>query len=628
MSRATGQKQTLPNQSGPEARRDGWGTRNSNWSRSSPYLEPGASGSRDPPLCFHMRNDLIGIVIGRGGSKIKDIQGTTNTRIHIVRGDTEAEVKIFGSQIMKAKAKSIIETLIKKQEETHNLEQDANNITAHSSAGKDSSTDTISREVKPFIDWDQVRAEFVQWESKKWADLPPIKKNFYIESIPTSSMSQIQVDNWRRDNFNVMCDDLKDGEKRPNPNPTCTFEDAFQNYPEIMHSLKKAGFIKPTPIQAQAWPIVLQGIDLIGVAQTGTGKTLSYLMPGFIHLDSQPIARDKRKGPGMLILTPTRELALQVEAECFKYLYKGLKSLCIYGGGNREAQIHDIANGVDIIIATPARLNDLQMSNSVNLKSITYLVLDEADKMLDLGFKSQIIKILLDVRPDRQTVMTSATWPDSVRQLAKSYLREPMIVYVGTLDLVAVNTVQQNIIVTTEEEKRSLIQKFLESMSPKDKVIVFVSRKLIADDLSSDLSIQGMHVQSLHCNRDQCDREEALDDFKSGKVKILITTDLVSRGLDIQDVTHVYNYDFPQNIEEYVHRVGRTGRAGRTGISITLITQDDFKIAPELIKILERTNQVVPEELVTMAKRVKEHKLKKGTEKKSKKSQRKSEKLY
>ena len=468
--------------------------------------------------------------------------------------------------------------------------------------------DVTARAVQPRIDWDQVKAGVVEWKKRKWADLPPIKKNLYIESKATHSLSEAQVEIWRKENFNIRCDDLTEGEKRPIPKPTCTFEDAFQQYPEIMQSIRRAGFQKPTPIQSQSWPIILQGIDLIGIAQTGTGKTLSYLMPGFIHIHSQPVSRKQRNGPGMLVLTPTRELALQVEAECSKYLYKGLKSVCIYGGGNRKGQIQDVTKGVDIIIATPGRLNDLQMNNFVNLRSITYLVLDEADKMLDLGFEHQIMKILLDVRPDRQTVMTTASWPDSTRRLAQSYLKQPMIVYVGTLDLVTVNTVKQNIIVTTEEEKRSLVKEFLQSLSPKDKVIVFVSRKLVADDLSSDLSIQGIPVQSLHGDREQSDRDQALEDFRTGRVKILIATDLAARGLDVSDVTHVYNYNFPRNIEEYVHRVGRTGRAGKTGESITLVTQDDWKIADELIKILQRANQIVPPNLRSMADRFKKRK--------------------
>ncbi|KAM7044488.1 DEAD box protein 53 [Molossus nigricans] len=590
----------------------GRGGRGSGWSGSSSHPGPRTTGPRGPPLAFKIQNSMVGVVIGRGGSKIKDIQSVTNTKIQIIKGDTEAEVKIFGSKEMKAKAKAAIDILAEKPEKSYNSESILDDAASKPSGGRDLTTDNIVREVRPSIDWDKIRAGVSHWEKRKWADLPPIIKDLYIESEATSSLSQMEADIWRKENFNIMCDDLKDGEKRSIPYPTRTFEDAFQDYPDLMNYIKKAGFQKPTPIQSQAWPIVLQGIDLIGVAQTGTGKTLSYLLPGFIHITSQPTRRGQRNGPGMLVLTPTRELALQVENECSKYSYKNLRSICIYGGVNRKDQVNEIAKGIDIIIATPGRLNDLQINNFINLRSITYLVLDEADKMLDLGFEHQIRKVLLDVRPDRQTVMTSATWPDTIRRLAQSYLKDPMIVYVGTLDLVAVNTVKQNIIVTTEEEKRSLIQEFLQSLSPKDKVIVFVSRKLVADDLSSDLSIQGLCVQTLHGDREQSEREEALDDFNRGNVKILICTDLASRGLDVNDITHVYNYDFPRNIEEYVHRVGRTGRAGRTGISITLMTKSDWKTAPELIKILERSNQRIPEALAIMAEEYKLGKQKTG----------------
>ncbi|XP_008577121.1 PREDICTED: probable ATP-dependent RNA helicase DDX43 isoform X2 [Galeopterus variegatus] len=521
---------------------------------------------QEPPLCFGLKNDWVGSVIGRGGSKIKDIQRTTNTKIQIIRGYTEAEVKIFGSKAMQVKAKTVIDNFVKKQEENYKSECRIGTVAFQPSVGRDVSTaNSVVTEDQPSIDWDQIRKDALKWEKTKWSDLPPIKKNFYIESATTRSMSQEQIDNWRKENFNVMCDDLKDGEKRPIPKPTCKFEDAFHCYPEVMKNIEKAGFQKPTPIQSQAWPIVLQGVDLIGVAQTGTGKTLSYLMPGFIHLDSQPVAREKRNGPGMLVLTPTRELALQVEAECSKYSYKDLRSVCVYGGGDRDRQIQDIKKGVDIIIATPGRLNDMQMNDFVNLRSVTYL---------------------------------------------------------------AVNTVKQNIIVTTEEEKRSHIQTFLESMSPKDKVIVFVSRKAVADHLSSDLILRHLSVESLHGNREQSDREQALENFKTGKVRILIATDLASRGLDVHDVTHVYNYDFPRNIEEYVHRVGRTGRAGRTGMAITLITRNDWRIATELINILERASQSIPEELVSMAERYKANQLKKEREKKMRRPQGKPKKFY
>ncbi|KYO28065.1 putative ATP-dependent RNA helicase DDX43 isoform B [Alligator mississippiensis] len=508
----------------------------------------------------------------RGGAKIRELEDLSGSRIQIIRGEHEAEVKIFGNDVTQNKAKMLIDDLVKRCSQTYPAERTEKAFFKHQdfsyNDSQDSSCDFVkcrNAPQKSVIDWTSLRENKARYEAMKWADLPPIEKNFYKESPTVASMSREEVENWRKENNDITCDDLKGGEKRYIPNPACKFEDAFKHYPDVMANIRKVGFQKPTPIQSQGWPIILQGIDLIGIAQTGTGKTLAYLMPGFVHLDSQPIPRHQRDGPGMLVLIPTRELALQVEAECSKYTYKGIKSICIYGGGDRKGQINMVTKGVDIVIATPGRLNDLQKNNFINLKSITYLVLDEADRMLDMGFEPQIMKILIDIRPDRQTVMTSATWPDGVRRLAKSYLKDPMIVYVGTLDLTAVNTVEQQVVVIPEEEKRAFTRYFIDTMKPTDKVIIFVGKKLTADDLSSDFSLQGIPVQSLHGNREQCDREQALNDFKKGKVRILIATDLASRGLDVHDVTHVFNFDFPRNIEEYVHRVGRTGRAGRTG---------------------------------------------------------------
>ncbi|NWT09232.1 DDX43 helicase, partial [Vireo altiloquus] len=554
------------------------------------------------PLCFHLDSALVGALIGRGGAKIKELEDSSGSRIKVTRGTYEAEVKIFGSTDEQNKAKMLIDNVVTSSGQNY-------------VRGK--TLDIIKPEnnpKKPVINWASLRENRAKYESMKWAGLPPIEKNFYKESSRTASMSQEEVELWRKENNDITCDDLKEGEKRCIPNPVCKFEDVFEHYPDIMANIRKIGFQKPTPIQSQAWPIILQGIDLIGIAQTGTGKTLAYLMPGFIHLTSQPISKDQRGGPGMLVLAPTRELALQVEAECSKYAYKGIKSICVYGGGDRKGQIDMVTKGVDIVIATPGRLNDLQMNNFINLKSITYLA-NEADRMLDMGFEPQIMKILIDVRPDRQTVMTSATWPDGVRRLAKSYLKDPMIVYVGTLDLAAVNTVQQKVVVIPEEKKRAFMHSFIKSMKPKDKVIIFVGKKLTADDLASDFGIQGIPVQSLHGNREQCDREQALDDFKKGKVRILVATDLASRGLDVHDITHVFNFDFPRNIEEYVHRVGRTGRAGRTGEAVTLVTSNDWRFASELIDILERANQVVPDELIAMAERYKQSQMRKEIEK-------------
>ncbi|NXD08152.1 DDX43 helicase, partial [Nothocercus nigrocapillus] len=549
-------------------------------------------------------------ITGRGGAKIRELEESSGAKIQVMKGTCEAEVKIFGSTAVQSKAKMLIEDTIARP---------GQNYTRKKHLDLTKSEDIPQKSV---INWASIRENKARYEAMKWADLPPIEKNFYKESARTASMTKEEVELWRKENNNIICKDLKEGEKRCIPNPVCKFEDAFEHYPDVMTNIRKVGFQKPTPIQSQAWPIILQGMDLIGIAQTGTGKTLAYLMPGFIHLDSQPVPRDQRGGPGMLVLAPTRELALQVEAECSKYTYKGIKSICIYGGGDRKGQINVVTKGVDVVIATPGRLNDLQMNSFINLKSITYLASNEADRMLDMGFEPQIMKILIDVRPDRQTVMTSATWPDGVRRLAKSYLKNPMIVYVGTLDLAAVNTVEQRVVVIPEEEKRAFTRYFIDSMKPKDKVIIFVGKKLTADDLASDFGLQGIPVQSLHGNREQCDREQALDDFKKGKVRILIATDLASRGLDVHDITHVFNFDFPRNIEEYVHRVGRTGRAGRTGEAVTLVTKNDWRVASELIDILERANQAVPSELILMAERYKQFQLKKEIERDVRRPQR------
>ncbi|KAM5164804.1 putative ATP-dependent RNA helicase DDX43 [Mantella aurantiaca] len=586
---------------------------NSNtWNREFRRRDPGTRGE---PMSFRLDGALIGKVIGRGGSKIKELEVASGARIKIIKEGYNSEVKIFGSSEQQNKAKSLIDKIVEESEREDRGSGYRDNHSSSSSASALEETPSSSEPVvekKITVDWDLVRANHEIYIAMKWADAPPIEKIFYQESPSVASMSEEEVARWRKENHDIMCKDLKDDDKRPLPNPVRTFEEAFHPFPGIMTALKNAGFKRPTPIQSQAWPIILKGLDLIGIAQTGTGKTLAYLLPGFIHLDMQPVPRTE--GPGMLVLAPTRELALQVKDECSKYKYKGFKSICIYGGGDRKGQINVVTKGVDIVIATPGRLHDLQMNNFINLKTITYLVLDEADRMLDMGFEPQILKLLIDIRPDRQTIMTSATWPDGVRRLARKYLTDPLMVYVGTLDLAAVNTVEQRVFVITEEEKRAYTLDFIDLLQPKDKMLIFVGRKATADDLASDLCLQGLYVDSLHGDKEQCDREEALEQFKNGKVRILVATDLASRGLDVHDITHVLNYDFPRNIEEYVHRVGRTGRAGRSGESITFVTRDDWRVAGELINILERAQQEVPEELFEMSERYEQFKQKKAKE--------------
>ncbi|XP_041722517.1 probable ATP-dependent RNA helicase DDX43 isoform X2 [Coregonus clupeaformis] len=582
-----------------------------------------------PPVTFTVENTSIGRVIGRGGATIRELEETSGARIKINKGDYEGEVQIFGSSKVQQKAREMIEELVAGDNGLWGFRRGpgrdggfggrgggfggggsgggGRSGSIWSAAALQASVDESPPQA---IDWVSMRENRHKYEEMKWQDLPPLKKDFYFESEIVASRCEEEVRAWRKANNDIFVDDLKEGEgeKRPFPNPVATFNEAFLHYPGIMENIVRVGFAKPTPIQSQAWPMLLKGDDLIAIAQTGTGKTLAYLLPGFIHMDGQPVKVGKRDGPGMLVLTPTRELALQIESECNKYSYKGFKCVCVYGGGDRRAQIKAISVGVDIVIATPGRLNDLQKNELINLRSITYLVLDEADRMLDMGFEPQIMKILLDVRPDRQTMMTSATWPTGVRRLAKTYLKNPMMVYVGTLDLAAVNTVQQTVLFCQDEEKKAYLFNFVHNMEPEDKVLIFVGKKIMCDDLSSDMCLRGLAVQSLHGDREQCDREEALKDFKESVVRILVATDLASRGLDVTDITHVFNFDFPINIEEYVHRVGRTGRAGRSGASITLVTRGDWRKAADLIPILERAGQEVPDELVLMAERYEKHK--------------------
>ncbi|XP_072247656.1 probable ATP-dependent RNA helicase DDX43 [Leuresthes tenuis] len=577
-----------------------------------------AKSDSSTPVIITVENASVGRVIGRGGAKIRELEESSGARIKINKGDYEGEVVIFGSSAAQQKAKELIEDLVaggsarfsdgsgRGRYRDGSTGMAKQNGSVWSAAEIQASTDVPAL---PAIDWTTIRENREKYQELKWKDLPPMKKKFYTEAESVSMLTPEEVSEWRKENNNIFVDDLKEeGKKRTIPSPCRTFLEAFELYPEIMENIDRVGFSKPTPIQSQAWPVLLSGEDLIAIAQTGTGKTLAYLLPGFIHMDGQLVPRAERGGPGMLVLTPTRELALQIETECNKYQYKGYKSVCIYGGGDRRRQINVVKSGVDIVIATPGRLNDLQMNEFINLRSITYLVLDEADRMLDMGFEPQILKILLDIRPDRQTVMTSATWPTGVRRLSKSYLKNPMMVYVGTLDLATVNTVQQTVLIVREEEKKAYVFDFIRSMLPQDKVLIFVGKKLMADDLSSDMCLEGLAVQSLHGDHEQCDREEALKDFKESRVRILVATDLASRGLDVHDITHVFNYDFPRNIEEYVHRVGRTGRAGRSGAAVTLVTRENWRMAPELISILERAGQEVPDELVLMAERFAKHK--------------------
>ncbi|KAM0851963.1 hypothetical protein ACQ4PT_052090 [Festuca glaucescens] len=371
---------------------------------------------------------------------------------------------------------------------------------------------------------------------------------------------------------------------------------------EILREVQQAGFSAPSPIQAQSWPISLKGRDIVAVAKTGSGKTLGYLLPGFILCKS--LRNNSRDGPTVLVLSPTRELATQIQDEAIKFGRSSrISSTCLYGGAPKGPQIRDLERGVDIVVATPGRLNDILEMGKVSLRQVAYLVLDEADRMLDMGFEPQIRKIVKQVQPKRQTLMFTATWPKEVRRIASDLLTNPIQVNIGNTDeLVANKSITQHVEVTTSMEKQRRLEQILRSQEPGSKVIIFCSTKRMCDTLSRNLSRQ-YRASAIHGDKSQAERDSVLSEFRSGRCPVLVATDVAARGLDVKDIRVVVNYDFPTGVEDYVHRIGRTGRAGATGIAYTFFCDNDAKYASDLVKILEGANQTVSQQLRDMVGR-------------------------
>merc|ERR1719228_2486995 len=381
------------------------------------------------------------------------------------------------------------------------------------------------------------------------------------------------------------------------------YEANFPNY--ILKELANAGFVSPTPIQCQGWPMAMSGQDVIGIAKTGSGKTLAFLLPSIVHINAQPLLKPG-DGPIVLVIAPTRELAVQIKGEADKFVYtSSIKNTCVYGGAPKRDQARELKNGVEIVIATPGRLMDFLVQKTTNLRRVTYLVLDEADRMLDMGFEPQIRKVLSQVRPDRQTLLWSATWPQDgqVQRLTHEFLSDPIRVTVGSEELSANKDLKQIIqIVNNKWDKEERLNELLRQYR-QAKILIFANTKRLCGDLAWQLKNMGYQTAAIHGDKKQEDREWALGKFREGKVQIMVATDVASRGLDIRGVAVVVNFDFPDGrggVEDYVHRIGRTGRAGTKGIAYTFFTQDNAKRARELIKILEGANQEVPEDLRVM----------------------------
>ncbi|KAI9503335.1 ATP-dependent RNA helicase dbp2 [Coemansia spiralis] len=442
------------------------------------------------------------------------------------------------------------------------------------------------------------RSEPQELVAPSWGSvsLPTFEKNFYIEHEAVANRPDQEVEDYRRQfEMTVTGDSI--------PKPITSFMEA--NFPDyVMDEIKRLGFEKPTPIQSQGWPMALSGRDMVGIAATGSGKTLAYTLPGIVHINAQPLLKPG-DGPIVLILAPTRELAVQIQNECNKYGSSSrIRNVCVYGGTSRGPQIRDLKQGVEICIATPGRLIDMLQIGATNLRRVTYLVLDEADRMLDMGFEPQIRKIVDQIRPDRQTLMWSATWPKAVQQLARDFLSEYIQVNIGSLDLSASHHIKQIVEVIPEDDKRNRLSRHLDVImnQRENKTIIFSMTKRSVDDITRHLRQDGWPALGIHGDKQQTERDWVIREFRSGKSPIMVATDVASRGLDIKDVKFVINYDFPTNVEDYVHRIGRTGRAGASGTAITFFTSENTRSAKDLYHILTEANQEIPQQLEEMTR--------------------------
>jgi ATP-dependent RNA helicase DBP3 len=426
-----------------------------------------------------------------------------------------------------------------------------------------------------------------------------------LDAVNLSDNATIEL--WRKDNNTQV------SESSICTLPTLSFSDP--RLPQSVVAASCKGFCAPTPIQAQCWPILLAQRDLIGLAETGSGKTLAFTLPG-LHiilerwagrmggLNGNNIGRPKWQQPMMLVVAPTRELALQIEAVA-SAAAKGVdvSVACLYGGVPKWKQKELIDKGVSVVIATPGRLRDFVDEGSVDLSMVKYIILDEADRMLDMGFLPDIRAIISSCHAtERQTGMLSATWPMSIQKLAIEFLDNPVKVTVGSAhnEATANIRISQVVEVVEERDRDGILLKLLAKhhKSRKNRVLVFGLYKRECARLERLLQDRGWACGAVHGDKGQGDREQAVNAFKAGTSPLLIATDVAARGLDIPDVEVVINYSFPLTIEDYVHRIGRTGRAGKTGHAHTFFHVGDKAHAGELVNVLKGANQPVPEALL------------------------------
>jgi ATP-dependent RNA helicase RhlE len=358
----------------------------------------------------------------------------------------------------------------------------------------------------------------------------------------------------------------------------------------LLRALTVAGYETPTPIQSQAIRPLLDGRDMMGLAQTGTGKTAAFALPILQRLAARHGGAGP-KGARALILAPTRELAVQI-AESFSTYGKfmKLKTAVIFGGVGQGPQVKALADGVDILVATPGRLLDLFQQRKVRLDKVQILVLDEADRMLDMGFSRDVLKIVDETPLERQSLLFSATMPKAIKELGEEILLDPVHVEVRP-EVITVDRIEQHVFHVPSSVKRSLLLHLLNDPA-MSRVIVFTRTKHGANRVSEQLSKAGVASQAIHGNKSQNARQKALEDFRSGEARILVATDIAARGIDIDDISHVINYEMPVDAESYVHRIGRTARAGRSGIAYSFCDQSEKGALRDIERLVKKPLQV------------------------------------
>lgn len=424
-------------------------------------------------------------------------------------------------------------------------------------------------------------------------DYPAFEKNFYIEHEEISKLNAHEVQELRK----------KLGMKVSGAlpvRPSISFAH-FGFDEQLMGAIRKLEYTQPTPIQCQAVPIALSGRDIIGVAKTGSGKTAAFLWPALVHIMDQP-ELEPGDGPIALICAPTRELCQQifVEARRFGKVYN-IHAVAVFGGGNKYEQSKALQEGAEIVVATPGRLIDHVKAKGTNLRRVTYLVFDEADRMFDMGFEPQVRSIASNVRPDRQTLLFSATFKKKVEMLCRDILTDPIRVVVGELGEANEDVTQIVEILPTGTDKWPWLTSHLVSFTSAGSVLIFVTKKVNSEELAAKLKTKDFEVVLLHGDMDQFERNKVINAFKKQEIPVLVATDVAARGLDIPSIRTVINYDVARDIHTHTHRIGRTGRAGEKGVAYTLITPADQNFSGDLVRNLEGANQVVPEALMEMA---------------------------